>query len=86
MVSEQQTASSTDLSTPSQLSLAQVPEYLQCQLIRQLHIKERNLVDFILERKNEKIIGEAGLTQFDSRRSYHGAEKGWCVLSATTAP
>lgn len=68
MVSEQQTASSTYLSTPSQLSLAQVLEYLQCQLIRELHIEKRNLIDFILERKEENIICEAALTQCDSRR------------------
>lgn len=62
MVSEHQTASSTYLGTPPQLSLAQVLEYLQCQLIGQLHIEKRNLIDFILERKKENIICESALT------------------------
>ena len=56
VVSEKQTVSSTYLSTPSQFSLAQVLKYLQCQFIRQLDIKERNLIYFILKRKKEKII------------------------------
>lgn len=46
-----QTASSAYLSTPSQFSLAQVLKDLQCQFIRQLDIKERNLIYFILKRK-----------------------------------
>lgn len=39
------------LCTAAELSTVQILEYLQGQLVRQLNIKEGNVIDFILQKK-----------------------------------
>lgn len=41
------------LRTPSQLFPVQILKYVDCQLVRQLDIKEGHIIQFILRRKRE---------------------------------
>lgn len=44
------------LCASSQFSPVQILKYIDCQLIRQLDIKEGNIIHFILRRKKRKEI------------------------------